>query len=37
VSRWLGTRGALLYLGLCVLGSTLLGELVGLVWEAVAR
>jgi len=35
-SRWLGTRGALVYLGLCVLGSTLLGEVVGLLWGALA-
>jgi uncharacterized membrane protein YraQ (UPF0718 family) len=36
VSRWLGARGALIYLALCVLGSTLLGELTGLVWGAMA-
>lgn len=34
VSRWLGARGALIYLALCVLGSTVLGELTGLVWTA---
>jgi len=32
VSRWLGARGALVYLALCVLFSALLGELTGLAW-----
>jgi uncharacterized membrane protein YraQ (UPF0718 family) len=32
VSRWLGVRGALAYLALCVLFSALLGELTGLLW-----
>jgi uncharacterized protein len=32
VSRWLGARGALAYLALCVLFSALLGELAGLAW-----
>lgn len=35
-SRWLGARGALIYLALCVGGSTLLGELTGFVWMALA-
>jgi uncharacterized protein len=32
VSRWLGAKGALLYLGLCVAGSTLIGALTGWIW-----
>ncbi len=32
VSRWLGARGALVYLALCVVASTLLGEVTGIVW-----
>jgi hypothetical protein len=34
VSKWLGARGALVYLALCALGATLLGEATGLVWGA---
>ena len=36
-SRWLGARGALSYLALCVVGSTLLGELTGWIWMGMAR
>ncbi len=32
VSRWLGARGAVAYLALCVLFSAILGELTGLLW-----
>jgi len=32
VSRWLGARGAFAYLGLCVVGATVVGELTGAVW-----
>jgi uncharacterized protein len=32
VSRWLGAKGAILYLGLCVAGSTLIGALTGWIW-----
>jgi uncharacterized membrane protein YraQ (UPF0718 family) len=35
-SRWLGARGALIYLALCVVASTILGELTGWVWMALA-
>jgi uncharacterized membrane protein YraQ (UPF0718 family) len=31
VSRWLGARGALAYLGLCVVFSVLIGDIVGIV------
>jgi uncharacterized protein len=31
VTRWLGARGALLYLGLCVAGATLIGTITGLL------
>lgn len=37
VSRWLGTRGALLYLVICVLFAAVLGELTGLAWGYLAR
>jgi uncharacterized membrane protein YraQ (UPF0718 family) len=32
VTKWLGARGALLYLGLCVAGATLIGAITGLLW-----
>lgn len=32
VARWLGPRGAFLYLGLCVAGSTLVGAVTGWIW-----
>ena len=32
-SRWLGARGALIYLGLCVAGATLIGVLTGWIWS----
>ena len=31
-SRWLGARGALIYLGLCVAGATIIGVLTGWIW-----
>ena len=33
VAKWLGARGALAYLGLCVASSTLLGSITGLLWR----
>jgi len=33
VSRWLGARGALAYLTLCVASSTVLGSITGLLWR----
>jgi uncharacterized membrane protein YraQ (UPF0718 family) len=36
VSRWIGSKGALVYLSLCVLGATLLGVVTGWIWSAVA-
>jgi uncharacterized membrane protein YraQ (UPF0718 family) len=36
VSRWIGARGAFVYLALCVLFSAVLGELTGLAWQALA-
>jgi uncharacterized protein len=33
VSRWLGARGALAYLGLCVASSTVLGSITGFLWR----
>ena len=32
VGRWLGPRGALVYLGLCVLGAALIGTITGWIW-----
>ncbi|HET9251772.1 MAG TPA: permease [Candidatus Eisenbacteria bacterium] len=32
VSRWLGPRGAFVYLALCVAGSTLIGAVTGWIW-----
>ena len=32
VARWLGARGAFVYLALCVVGATVVGELTGAVW-----
>jgi uncharacterized protein len=32
VARWIGARNALAYLALCVVSSTLLGSLTGLLW-----
>ena len=32
VGRWLGPRGAAVYLGLCVLGAALIGTITGLIW-----
>jgi hypothetical protein len=32
VGRWLGPRGAFVYLALCVVGATVVGELTGAVW-----
>lgn len=37
VSRWLGARGALTYLAICVVFAALLGELTGLAWAALPR
>lgn len=34
VSRWIGARGALAYLVLCVVSSALLGALTGWAWQA---
>jgi uncharacterized protein len=34
VSRWIGARGALVYLALCVVAAAVLGELTGLAWRA---
>ncbi len=31
VSRWLGARGALMYLGLCIVSSALIGNLIGIL------
>jgi len=36
VSRWIGARGALIYLALCVVSSALIGEATGLVWPMAA-
>jgi uncharacterized membrane protein YraQ (UPF0718 family) len=36
VSRWIGARGALVYLALCVVLSAVLGELTGLAWQALS-
>jgi uncharacterized membrane protein YraQ (UPF0718 family) len=36
VSRWIGTRGAFVYLALCVVFSAVLGEITGLAWQAFA-
>jgi len=33
VAKWLGARGALAYLALCVASSTLLGSITGLLWR----
>jgi len=33
VSKWLGARGALAYLGLCVASSTVLGSITGFLWR----
>jgi len=33
VARWLGARGALIYLGLCVASSTVLGSITGWLWR----
>jgi len=33
VARWLGARGALIYLALCVASSTLLGSITGWLWR----
>ena len=35
VSRWIGTRGALVYLALCVVSSAILGEVTGLAWQLI--
>jgi uncharacterized membrane protein YraQ (UPF0718 family) len=32
VGRWLGPRGAAIYLGLCVLGAALIGTITGWIW-----
>jgi uncharacterized membrane protein YraQ (UPF0718 family) len=32
VGRWLGPRGAAVYLGLCVLGAVLIGTIAGWIW-----
>jgi hypothetical protein len=32
VGRWLGPRGAAIYLGLCVLGAALIGTVTGWIW-----
>jgi uncharacterized protein len=36
VSRWLGPRGAFVYLGLCVVFAAVLGEATGFAWRVVA-
>ncbi|HKW51157.1 MAG TPA: permease [Candidatus Eisenbacteria bacterium] len=33
VSKWLGARGAVAYLALCVASSTILGSITGLLWR----
>jgi uncharacterized membrane protein YraQ (UPF0718 family) len=33
VAKWLGARGALIYLGLCVASTTLIGIMTGLTWR----
>ena len=33
VARWLGARGAFLYLGLCVASATLIGAVTGWIWS----
>lgn len=33
VARWLGARGALIYLALCVASSTILGSITGWLWR----
>jgi uncharacterized membrane protein YraQ (UPF0718 family) len=32
VSRWLGARGAFLYLALCVAAATMIGAVTGWIW-----
>jgi uncharacterized protein len=36
VSRWIGAKGALVYLALCVISSAVLGALTGWAWQALS-